>query len=371
MGILKNALAGASAAMLSGRREYIDLKNIRPEHDALGLYVHVPLCRRSCTYCGAYRIRDDPDLRKGLVRSLKREIPAAETVMRGKKANYLFFGGGTPGLLEPDELEEILDPLQAYGISGSIKTIEASPEDTDRKKLDVYRKAGFNRMSFGVQSFAEDERRIIGRGRLDTGLLEEAIAGFDVNIDLISCMPGQSRQNLMYSLKKAVDVQPQQITVSVYIPVAGTVMGKVNERNGKSIMDRIRTYLDVCSFMARNGYEQTEVFAFRRKGAPDIGEYRPKISDQEFLGFGPGAFSLAGGFMFSSRADVNSYMREVEETGISKRYGIRFAGPVRTAHRLAEKSGRNMNSSNTSRAIAFLQRNFIYNVVGEINLMRE
>ncbi len=131
----------------------------------LGLYLHIPFCSAICNYCNFNRGLFDADLKRRYVDALVAEIAAEGARSGTAKADTIFFGGGTPSLLEPDEIARIIDAcLAAFDMSGDREvTLEANPESVSEARLTAYRRAGVNRLSFGVQSFREDELRRLSR----------------------------------------------------------------------------------------------------------------------------------------------------------------------------------------------------------------
>src|SRR4051812_45028346 len=162
----------------------------------LGLYIHVPFCAAICNYCNFNRGLFDADLKTRYVGALLAEIRRAGD---GSPADTIFFGGGTPSLLDAAEIGEILQACRtAFAIDGGAEiTLEANPETVTPARLAAYRDAGVNRVSFGVQSFREEELRRLSRlhdaDRARAAVAEARAAGFDnVSVDLMMWLPQQS-----------------------------------------------------------------------------------------------------------------------------------------------------------------------------------
>ncbi len=172
----------------------------------LGLYVHIPFCAAICNYCNFNRGLFDPALKVRYVDALVSEIgrlreprddgtPALEVFA----ADTLYFGGGTPSLLEPAEISRIIDACRSVVdlASDAEITLEANPESVTTARLAAYRDSGVNRLSFGVQSFRNDELQRLSRlhdvNRARAALAEARRAGFaNVSLDLMMWLPGQS-----------------------------------------------------------------------------------------------------------------------------------------------------------------------------------
>ena len=131
----------------------------------LGLYLHIPFCQSLCSYCNFNRGLFDADLKDRYVSALRQEIEEAGD---GREADTVFFGGGTPSLLDPGEVHEILSACrQAYDLSPDAEvTLETNPETVTVEKMNGFRAAGVNRISFGVQSFDDDELDRLERSAL-------------------------------------------------------------------------------------------------------------------------------------------------------------------------------------------------------------
>src|SRR5437867_7024331 len=128
----------------------------------LGLYLHVPFCSAICNYCNFNRGLFDGALKERYVEAVVQEIARAHP---GRPADTIFFGGGTPSLLEPAEIRRIIEAcVESFDVAADREvTIEANPESVDQSRLAAYRDAGVNRLSFGVQSFRDEELRRLSR----------------------------------------------------------------------------------------------------------------------------------------------------------------------------------------------------------------
>mgnify|MGYP003346994319 CR=1 FL=1 len=173
--------------------------------DALGLYVHVPFCSSICNYCNFNRGLFDADLKARYVTALRQEIRAAG---EGASADTLFFGGGTPSLLDPQEIAAIIEECRgAFALASHAEvTLEANPETVTAERLAAFRDAGVTRVSFGVQSFRDDELQRLNRlhssstARAAVGSARQA--GCDnVSLDLMMWLPGQSESHWLESVE--------------------------------------------------------------------------------------------------------------------------------------------------------------------------
>ncbi len=184
----------------------------------LGLYLHVPFCSAICNYCNFNRGLFDEALKVRYVDALAREIEGRPE--RGQAADTIYVGGGTPSLLEPAEIARLVAACRAaFDVPADAEvTMEANPESVSEARLAAYRAAGVNRLSFGVQSFRDDElarlSRLHSAGRARAAFAEARAAGFDnVSLDLMMWLPGQSPDAWLESVDAAIDVDPDHLSL--------------------------------------------------------------------------------------------------------------------------------------------------------------
>ena len=185
---------------------------------AAGIYIHIPFCAAICNYCNFNRGLHDDGLRQRYVGALVTDIRgfADPTI----KADTIFFGGGTPSLLAPSELERIIQACRdSFDLDPDAEiTVEANPESASAATLEGFRAAGANRLSFGVQSFRDEELRRLGR--LHTSeTARNAVrlarsAGFDnLSLDLMMWLPGQSTSEWLASVDALIEQQPDHASL--------------------------------------------------------------------------------------------------------------------------------------------------------------
>src|SRR5581483_2972140 len=184
----------------------------------LGLYLHIPFCSAICNYCNFNRGLFDADLKARYVEALIQEIATAGG--SGVAADTIYFGGGTPSLLDPADVARIVGACAtSFDLEGDREvTLEANPETVTRDRLAAFREAGVNRISFGVQSFREDELRRLSRlhsaQRARDAVAESRAAGFDnVSIDLMMWLPEQSVEQWLESVDAAIAISPEHISM--------------------------------------------------------------------------------------------------------------------------------------------------------------
>ncbi|HYN06838.1 MAG TPA: coproporphyrinogen-III oxidase family protein [Vicinamibacterales bacterium] len=185
--------------------------------DPIGLYLHIPFCQAICSYCNFNRGLFDRDLKTRYVAALEREIREAGD---GRPADTVFFGGGTPSLLEPIEVSRVLAACRdAYQLSPEAEiTLETNPETATVDRLAAFREAGVNRISFGVQSFDDAELKRLDRLH-SAARAKEAIglaraAGFrNLSFDLMFWLPGQSLASWLRTVDEAMTLSPEHLSL--------------------------------------------------------------------------------------------------------------------------------------------------------------
>ena len=258
----------------------------------LGLYVHLPFCSAICNYCNFNRGLFDADLKARYVEALINEIEQAglkacatsgepEVVAQplraaGASADTIFFGGGTPSLLEPDEIARIITACEsAFDIPADREvTLEANPESVSEARLAAYRRAGVNRLSFGVQSFREDELRRLSRlhsaDRARAAFGEARAAGFDnVSLDLMMWLPEQRVSEWLESIDAAIALGPEHLSLymlEVY-PNAPLKDDMARARWSQAPDDDVAAmYLAAMERLDAAGYGQYEISNVARPG---------------------------------------------------------------------------------------------------------
>ncbi len=270
--------------------------------ESSGLYLHVPFCRSKCPYCDFYSVTSMKEAREW-VHCLKREAECYRGFFQ--TFDTLYLGGGTPSLLNRAQLSEIFSLLHAsftFVPSPEI-SLEANPDDITQEKLAVCRELGINRISLGVQSFREGELRFLGRRHTAAGA-ERALekirgAGFDnVSVDLMYGLPGQSMSQWLFSLKRALDFQPEHLSCYELTVEEGTAMGRLKAQNRLKLPDEEtgrRFFLTTSRFLEKRGYIHYEISNFARSEAL-ISRHNSKYwKHVDYLGIGPGAHSFFQG----------------------------------------------------------------------------
>ena len=306
----------------------------------LGLYLHVPFCSAICNYCNFNRGLFDPVLKARYVEALVAEIrraglktcattTTADDVAGGARsaptqsveADTIYFGGGTPSLLEPDEVARIIAACgQAFDVSPDREvTLEANPESVTEERLAAYRAAGVNRLSFGVQSFHDDElkrlSRLHGADRARAAYAEARRAGFDnVSLDLMMWLPAQRVEQWLASIDAAIALAPEH--VSLYLleiyPNAPLKDEMARAQWSQAPDDDAATmYLTAMERLDAAGYEQYEISNVARPGRRSRHNMKYWI-DGEWIGFGCGAHSTREGVRWKNVSATEDYLARIQ-----------------------------------------------------------
>ena len=279
-----------------------------------GLYVHIPFCKTKCPYCDFYSITDDAT-KEEFLKALKREAVLYKKVFR--QFDSLYFGGGTPSLIDEKGFEEIFAVLRAqFTFSSDTEiTVEMNPDDVTAEKLENYRKLGINRISLGVQSLNDRELAFLKRRHTAEGA-KKALAlikghGFDnVGIDLMNGLPGQTEKHWMKTLEEALSFGPAHISCYQLTIGAKTVFGNMAQEGQLKMPSeekQRKIFLSTSRFLQERGFIHYEVSNFARGE-----EYRSRHNLKywrhvPYLGLGPAAHSFLNDRRWWNLRSVEQY----------------------------------------------------------------
>jgi len=300
----------------SGLRDPFDSAQGRPN---TGIYVHIPFCQAICNYCNFNRGLHDAGLRERYVDALVADIhnSADPTVA----ADTIFFGGGTPSLLEPAELRRIIQACRdsfTVAVDAEI-TIEANPESSSEEKLAAFRQAGANRLSVGVQSFDDEELRRLGRlhssraARHAVGSARQA--GFDnVSLDLMMWLPGQRTADWLVSVETLIEQQPDHASLYLLEIYPNAPLRDEMARGGWSVApdeDAAEMYLGGLARLDAAGFEQYEISNVARPSTRRSRHNLKYWQEGEWLGFGCGAHATFRGERWRTVSGTQEYIGKV------------------------------------------------------------
>ena len=290
---------------------------------SLGLYIHIPFCKSKCLYCDFYSLAGSEAQMDRYTAALIRHITELAPYAGGHRVDTVYFGGGTPSHLGTKRLVEILKTVKKlYNIEkGAEVTLEANPESLgDARTVRKLRRAGFNRVSLGVQSASNDE--LFAVGRIHTfQQVEDAVSAVrkgkihNLSLDLIYGLPGQTMESWQESVKKIVALEPEHLSCYGLKIEEGTPLYAMQDSLSFADDDlQADMYLWCCEYLRSQGFEHYEISNFCRPN------YRSRHNSKywqlsEYAGFGPGAHSDQGGVRYSYVRDLAAYCDCVETGG--------------------------------------------------------
>jgi len=287
----------------------------------LGLYVHVPFCSAICNYCNFNRGLFDAGLKEQYVDALVREIASHAD---GAPADTIYFGGGTPSLLEPVEVEAIVAACRrAFAVTVDAEvTLEANPETVTLERLAGFRAAGVNRLSFGVQSFRDEElqrlTRLHSAGRAAEAFRIARRAGFDnISLDLMMWLPQQTIPQWLESVDALIGLAPDHASLYILELYPNAPLREAMARGQWSLApddDAADMYLEAMARLDAAGYEQYEISNVARPGRHSRHNLK-YWTDGEWLGFGCGAHSTRRGVRWKNLSSTPEYIAAVASGG--------------------------------------------------------
>ncbi len=296
------------------------------------IYIHIPFCSHKCNYCDFLSGPADASVRELYVNALMHEIRGrAANIGRGDKITSVYFGGGTPSVLSAKQLGDLFATInQEYSIASDAEiTIEVNPKSADRDMLHHLRGIGFNRLSIGMQSAHRSELEMLGRIHTYDDFLECFINARDagiknINVDIMTAIPGQTERMLESTLQKVIDLDPEHIsTYSLMVEpgtpfyeqfgqIEGPVVGEETER---------KLYWMTVDMLKTKGYRHYEISNFAKPGYEsrhNTGYWKRN----QYLGMGLGASSCLPGMGGQERSrnttDLETYLQNpmIREEGL-------------------------------------------------------
>lgn len=285
----------------------------------LGIYIHIPFCVQKCVYCDFLSAPTDDDTKQKYVDVLIQEIrqSALPAKLAGQyRVKTIFLGGGTPSILKGRQIRSILAAVrQSFEVDEYAEiTIECNPGTIDDKKIYEYRECGVNRISFGLQSAVDEELKMLGR----IHNLKEFEMSFDlarkygfnnINIDIISAIPGQTLKSYEDTLRSVIAYEPEHISAYSLIVEEGTTLYNNLERYPQmpDEDEEREMYHMTQRKLMRSGYDRYEISNYSRPGY----ECQHNLSyweRKDYLGFGIGAASLFDEVRYSNCTDITRYI---------------------------------------------------------------
>ena len=288
----------------------------RTEKPALGLYIHIPFCKAKCAYCDFYSLAHSEEKMDAYTAALIRHLEEVAPRAAGMQVDTVYFGGGTPSYLGAPRLVRLLQTVQRrYDVARDAEiTLEANPDSAgDWRTLRTLRRAGFNRLSLGVQS--TDDALLQRIGRIHTyEQVQQAVTAArrakltNLSLDLIYGLPGQTMEDWQRTLADAVALGPEHLSCYGLKLEEGTPLWQ--QRQALTLPDddaQADMYLYTVAALEEAGYQQYEISNFARPGRASRHNLK-YWNMEEYAGFGPGAHSDFGGVRYAYEKDLDAYI---------------------------------------------------------------
>lgn len=282
----------------------------------LGLYIHIPFCIKKCAYCDFLSWSGDKDQKEEYVRNLEQEIRSYKTFAADYQVSTVYFGGGTPSILETGQIGRIMEALrQTFRIEKKAEiTLEMNPGTTQKEKLKVYRQLGINRLSIGIQSVKNENLKLLGRIHTYEDFLESyhmaREAGFDnISGDLISSLPGQTLEEWKEELEILIRTPLEHLSVYQLIIEEGTEFYERYGEHEELLPDEETSreiYLWTGEYLENQGFRQYEISNYARAGKESRHNLR-YWERKDYLGLGLGAASMIRNMRMSNTRDWEKY----------------------------------------------------------------
>lgn len=301
-----------------------------------GVYLHIPFCKSRCSYCDFATdiYRSETDVER-YVDALCREICAFKGVnpkfeiQNPKSINTVYFGGGTPSLLDPEQAERILNAVRTnFDVDRASEiTMEMNPATVTPESLRAYKTLGVNRASFGVQTFNDRALKLLARGH-DANDARETYkmlrdAGFEnVSFDLIAGLPSQTLNEWKGNLSEAIKLLPEHMSLYLLEIHEGTPLAQQVRSGRQPVPDEnvaAEMYEMMCDELAKAGYEQYEISNFSRHGFES--RHNSKYWQLEpVYGFGVSAHSFDGVQRYANERNTTRYLEQIKANGTAENY---------------------------------------------------
>lgn len=288
-----------------------------------GIYIHIPFCKQACHYCNFHfstSLRYKPEL----VAAIRKEIELAHSLHptpAGELIETIYFGGGTPSLCTPEELQQLLQSVRnTYTVSPDVEiTLEANPDDITAVKLAGWKATGINRLSIGVQSFFNEDLQWMNRAHNSSQAidsLESAVREFNnITIDLIYGTPQLTNEKWKQNVETALSLGIPHLSCYALTVEPKTPLDKMIRQHKSAAINPDRQseqFLLLMQWLGEAGYEHYEISNFAKPG------YRSRHNSsywqgKYYYGFGPSAHSFDGSSRWWNIANNNQYIQSIQK----------------------------------------------------------
>lgn len=294
--------------------------------NTLGIYCHIPFCVKKCAYCDfpSFRINNEYEVKR-YFDALQKEIKIFAIKNKGGKVplvDTIYFGGGTPSAVPPEYIRETMGLLgEVFSISEDAEqTIEINPGTLSADKAQIFREAGFNRVSMGLQAWQDVLLKSLGRIHRQSDFVKSMdllkTAGFEnISVDVMYGLPDQSMKDVIQTLEALMDFLPTHLSCYSLILEEGTPMAKREAQGDICLPDEDlerEMHWGIHEFLKSQGYEHYEISSYGKPGY----ESRHNLKYWEivpYCGFGCGAHGFYNGSRYGNTANLSDYCRALEE----------------------------------------------------------
>lgn len=291
--------------------------------DKISLYIHIPFCAQKCLYCDFPSFARKDHLRKAYIEALNKEIISLREKYNNLEINTIFIGGGTPSVLEADELECLLKEVAKLNMAKDIEySMECNPGNLTEEKLEVMKNYGVNRISMGLQ--AKQDNLLKGLGRIhnyktfkENFLLAKKVGFNNINVDLMFGLPNQRLNEWEETLREIISLEPAHISAYSLIIEEGTTFYNLYENDKLKLPteeEERKMYHLAKKILEENGFNQYEISNYAKEGK----ECRHNLAYwnmDNWIGVGSAAASYINGKRIKNISSVEEYINSINEKG--------------------------------------------------------
>ena len=312
-----------------------------------GIYIHIPFCKKKCHYCNFFSVASEK-LKTGFVEALNREVKLRNSYLNNEEVKTIYFGGGTPSLLDTEEIYKILNAIRSnFNVIDDVEiTLEFNPDDVEKNKLNELKAAGINRLSIGVQSFNNNDLIYLDRTH-DSAHSRKAIeniilAGFsNVTIDLIYGIPGSDLSSWERNLQTFIDYNlPHLSAYALTVENRTSLKWLIEKKKLDNVNEKLMSeqFKLLQAMLESNNYIHYEISNFARKGFYSKHNSLYWLGGN-YIGLGPSAHSYNGKSRqwnisniakYKESLEIQNIVQEVEVLTIDQKYNEYVMTSLRT-----------------------------------------
>jgi len=289
-----------------------------------GLYIHIPFCKQACHYCD-FHFSTNRSLQKEICEAIGDELALQKNYLSSETVETIYFGGGTPSLLEAHDLENIFQSVyKHFSVAPSAEiTLEANPDDLTHEKLQLLKTFGANRLSVGVQSFDSTVLKFLNRShnslQAEIAIENARNAGFiNINVDLIYAIPARDSNSLASDIQKLLSLSPEHISAYSLTVEEKTALGKwhaAKKFTPAPDEENASQFEIIADTLLKAGFEHYEISNYAKSGF--ISQHNSNYWKQKkYLGVGPSAHSFNGRDRQANVSNNYTYLKSIRSQAI-------------------------------------------------------